>query len=195
MTINRFAILLNHFSSVTSFFLMINSSVVILFLIILFFYYTNKCTKKTDSLYFTRLLSLSFSRSLALSIWYIDQGECARGGPKVCPLLRKSMPVESITSLAELEKLIRQGEPIAVDFYANWCGPCRMISPKFETFSTTYSKVKFIKVDVDQAPEIAKELAVTALPTFVFFRKGEKVETIVGADPARLEAIIKEIAQ
>ena len=61
-------------------------------------------------------------------------------------------------------------------------------------FSDQYSKARFYKVDVDQLPDVAQELGVRAMPTFIFFKDGEKVKSVVGADPAALENTIKELA-
>lgn len=99
-----------------------------------------------------------------------------------------------MTALSELQALIKSGKPVAIDFYATWCGPCRMISPRFEALSDKYPGVAFIKVDVDQAGEIAQNMQISAMPTFVFFKDGAKVTTIVGADPSQLEAALARIA-
>ncbi|KND02352.1 thioredoxin, variant [Spizellomyces punctatus DAOM BR117] len=83
---------------------------------------------------------------------------------------------------------------IPVDFYATWCGPCKMISPKFEAFAQKYTKATFIKVDVDEVPEVAEQASIRAMPTFHIYQNGEKIIEIVGADPSRLEAEIKKHA-
>jgi thioredoxin 1 len=69
-----------------------------------------------------------------------------------------------------------------------------MIAPKYEAFSKTYTKVFFVKLDVDEVPEIAEKAEVRAMPTFQIYKNGQKVEEIVGADPAKLEAAIKKYA-
>ncbi|PJF18465.1 Thioredoxin [Paramicrosporidium saccamoebae] len=102
--------------------------------------------------------------------------------------------VQSVTSLSALQELISSGKPVAIDFYAVWCGPCKAISPKFEQWAAKYTGVTFIKVDVDQAAEIAGAMQITAMPTFMFFKDGKKVETVVGADPSKVEAAIAQIA-
>lgn len=104
------------------------------------------------------------------------------------------MVVKAINNDAELKKLIASGVPVAVDFFATWCGPCRVISPKFEAFSELYPNVHFVKVDVDQAQEIAATMGITAMPTFIFFKDGKQVDKVMGADPAQLEASLKKIA-
>lgn len=71
-----------------------------------------------------------------------------------------------------------------------------MISPIFEKISETPAgqKIGFYKVDVDDQGQIAQEVGIRAMPTFIFFKNGEKVETIVGADPSKLQAAINKFA-
>jgi thioredoxin 1 len=104
------------------------------------------------------------------------------------------MTVKSITSLPELQSLIKSGKAVAIDFFATWCGPCRMISPRFESLSEKFPAITFVKVDVDQAREIASDMQISAMPTFYFFKNGQKVETVVGADPSQLEKALAKIA-
>lgn len=70
-----------------------------------------------------------------------------------------------------------------------------MISPKFEQFSTVYTNVQFVKVDVDEVPEVAETAGIRAMPTFQIFEGGKMVQEIVGADPKKLEEAIKKFAQ
>lgn len=104
------------------------------------------------------------------------------------------MVVKSITSYSELQALIASGSPVAIDFYATWCGPCRMISPRFEQFSEKFANIHFVKVDVDQAQEIAAAMSITAMPTFIFFKGGKEVTKVIGADPSELESALNRIA-
>lgn len=74
--------------------------------------------------------------------------------------------------------------PVVVDFYATWCGPCKMISPILEELSQTYAgKVRFVKVDIDQAPDVASQYAVSGVPTLVVFKAGDEADRKVGALP------------
>ncbi|EGE82341.1 thioredoxin [Blastomyces dermatitidis ATCC 18188] len=81
---------------------------------------------------------------------------------------------------------------IVVDCYATWCGPCKAIAPKLVEFSDTYPNVGFYKVDVDECPDIAQELGVRAMPTFIFFKDGQKVDEVLGAMPAAILAAINK---
>ena len=82
---------------------------------------------------------------------------------------------------------------VVVDFYATWCGPCKAIAPHVDTLSTRYAKeAAFYKVDVDKAPDIAKDAGVTAMPSFGFYGEGKMVELMKGADPRGLEEKVKK---
>jgi len=74
--------------------------------------------------------------------------------------------------------------PVVVDFWAEWCGPCRIIAPIIEELAEQYQgKVKVGKLDVDQNPQIAIKYGVRSIPTVLFFKNGEVVDSILGAVP------------
>ncbi|EPS45718.1 hypothetical protein H072_187 [Dactylellina haptotyla CBS 200.50] len=102
------------------------------------------------------------------------------------------MPVTAINSLKEFQEIINGDKVIIVDFWATWCGPCRVISPIFEKLSekAEFSDIGFYKVDVDEQEEISQEVGIKAMPTFMVFRNGNKIEDLVGANPAGLQALI-----
>ncbi|MFR1834676.1 MAG: thioredoxin [Turicibacter sanguinis] len=73
---------------------------------------------------------------------------------------------------------------VLVDFYAQWCGPCRMISPVLEQLHEEYDgKVKFVKVDIDVNPETAKEYGVMSIPNLLIFKDGELADRLLGFKP------------
>lgn len=76
--------------------------------------------------------------------------------------------------------------PVAVvDFYADWCGPCKIVSPIIEKLATEYDgKGKFAKLDVDASPDIAEKFQVYSIPTVFIFKNGKPIDRIVGAVPA-----------
>src|SRR5271154_4670254 len=88
----------------------------------------------------------------------------------------------------DFEKEVLQSEiPAVVDFYADWCGPCRMVSPIIETLSHEYiGKVKFVKVNTDENPELAEKYGIMSIPTIMVFKKGEVASRTVGAGPAAM---------
>jgi thioredoxin 1 len=81
---------------------------------------------------------------------------------------------------------------VVLDCFATWCGPCKVIAPKVAKFSEEYPQAKFFKVDVDEVNDVAMELGIRAMPTFLLFKNGEKVGEVVGANEKALEAAIKQ---
>jgi thioredoxin 1 len=72
--------------------------------------------------------------------------------------------------------------PVVVDFYADWCGPCKMVSPTLEKLSAEYEqRVRFVKVDVDDNPELASQFGIMSIPTVMFFAGGKAQDAIIGA--------------
>jgi thioredoxin 1 len=100
------------------------------------------------------------------------------------------MAEESLVHLQgkDFDKEVLQSEiPAVVDFYADWCGPCRMVSPIIETLSHEYvGKVKFVKVNTDENPELAEKYGIMSIPTIMVFKKGEIASRTVGAGPAAM---------
>ncbi|KAH8667385.1 thioredoxin-like protein [Tricladium varicosporioides] len=103
-------------------------------------------------------------------------------------------PTISIDSSAEFSKILGSSSVVITDFYADWCGPCKAISPHFEALSTKYAKpnrITFTKVNVDNQQEIAQKYGVRAMPTFLIFKNGTVIQTIKGADQRGLTTAIE----
>ncbi|KAF4979968.1 hypothetical protein FZEAL_3922 [Fusarium zealandicum] len=99
----------------------------------------------------------------------------------------------SIGSTAEWQSLLSSTNVVIADFYADWCGPCKMIAPTFESLAKEHSrpnKVAFAKINVDTQSAIARSNSVSAMPTFKIFHSGNCVETIKGANPPALTQAI-----
>jgi len=80
---------------------------------------------------------------------------------------------------------------VVVDFSATWCGPCRMIAPKFAELSTKYTDAVFVHVDVDELNTLPDVADVSGVPTFKYFKNGSKVVAFSGANAAKIEDTIK----
>ncbi|KAF2796396.1 thioredoxin-domain-containing protein [Melanomma pulvis-pyrius CBS 109.77] len=80
---------------------------------------------------------------------------------------------------------------VVLDCFATWCGPCKVIAPQVVKFSDNYPTARFYKLDVDEVPDVAQDLGIRAMPTFLLFKDGAKVAEVVGANPKALEAAIK----
>jgi thioredoxin 1 len=76
---------------------------------------------------------------------------------------------------------VSSDSPTLVDFWADWCGPCKMMHPVFESLSKKYPKIKFARVNVDQNQNIAIKFAVQSIPMFIMFKSGQMIDKMVGA--------------
>lgn len=88
----------------------------------------------------------------------------------------------------DFEKEVLQSPiPAVVDFYADWCGPCRMVSPIIESLSREYAgRVKFVKVNTDENQDLAERFGIMSIPTVMVFKNGQVASTTIGAGPAAM---------
>ncbi|KAI8374448.1 thioredoxin-like protein [Radiomyces spectabilis] len=101
------------------------------------------------------------------------------------------MPIVEPKNLQEFNQLINNSKLVVVDFHATWCGPCKLIAPKFAKLVDVYPDVVFAKVDVDEVADVASHVSVRAMPTFMYFINGNKVDEVVGASLKDIEDKIK----
>jgi thioredoxin 1 len=103
-------------------------------------------------------------------------------------------PIEVTDDTFEKE-IIHSDKPAVVDFWAVWCGPCKIIAPIMEDFADDYEgKVKIAKLDVDNNPNVAIKFGIRSIPTVLFFKEGKIVDQIIGALPrSKFEEKIKEL--
>ena len=81
------------------------------------------------------------------------------------------------------QEVLKSDKPVIVDFWAEWCGPCRVLGPRFEELSNEMKSIKFCKVNVDENQETSGKYGVRSVPTMLMFKKGEAVGNIIGALP------------
>lgn len=93
----------------------------------------------------------------------------------------------------DFEKIASTNEVVVVDFWATWCGPCRAFGPIFEQVSAKFEDVPFVKVDIDQSPDLASTAAIKAVPTVMVIKRGDVIYRQAGALlPADLEDLVNQ---
>lgn len=94
--------------------------------------------------------------------------------------------VIEVTDQTFEQEVLNSDVPTEVDFWAPWCGPCRMISPIYEKLAEEYENFKFCKVNVDENSEMARKYQIISIPMQMFFANGEKVDELLGAVPEQM---------
>lgn len=104
------------------------------------------------------------------------------------------MSVKTITKENFNQEVLNSDKPVLVDFWAEWCMPCRMLSPVVDEVANENSAVSVGKINVDEQPELAAQFGVMSIPTLIVFKNGEAVQRSVGVIPkAQVEALLTNV--
>ena len=102
------------------------------------------------------------------------------------------MSVLSVNKNSFAQEVIDSDKTVLVDFWASWCGPCRMLSPIVDEIAAEHPEIKVCKVNVDDEPELAQSFQIMSIPSLMVFKEGKVVANSVGLRPkAEIEAMIK----
>jgi thioredoxin 1 len=103
------------------------------------------------------------------------------------------MSAKNVTTASFQADVLNNPKPVMVDFWAEWCGPCRMVSPILDEIATEYAdKIDIVKVNVDEEPQLAMQYGVTGIPMMAVFQGGTIAKQMVGARPKN--AIVEDLA-
>eukprot|EP00250_Pteridium_aquilinum_P011960 c20418_g1_i1 orf=265-828(+) len=140
--------------------------------------------------------SLALPRSSGLRVFFSASKSAARMNPHHRSHLRASRsivceqqqeiiaPAGAVTDKTWKELVLDSDIPVLVDFWAPWCGPCRMIAPVVDELAKLYAgRIRCLKLNTDESPNKATEYGIRSIPTILIFKNGEKKDTVVGAVP------------
>lgn len=97
------------------------------------------------------------------------------------------MSQTTVHSEEELNKVLDDNTYVVIDFFAKWCGPCKMISPYIEKLEKEYQYITFVRVDVDEVSALSKHYKIEAMPTFVYFKNKKEISRVQGANPKEIK--------
>jgi thioredoxin 1 len=101
---------------------------------------------------------------------------------------------KSVTDASFPTDVLQSDKPVLVDFWAEWCGPCKMVSPVLEEIANEHGeKLQIVKLNIDENPETARAYSVLSIPTMSVFQNGQIVKSIVGAKPKA--ALLRDLAE
>lgn len=90
-----------------------------------------------------------------------------------------------------IQQIMSSSKPVVIDFYADWCGPCKKLEPLFQSLSEKYNnEIIFAKVDTDEQSELTNMFRISSLPTLILIKNGQVVNQLVGFNPSKVESFI-----
>lgn len=93
------------------------------------------------------------------------------------------MAVAKVSDTSFDTDVLKSNEPVLVDFWAEWCGPCRMVAPTLDEIAEENESIRIAKVDVDNQQDLAHRFQVSSIPTFILFKDGQVADRMMGAMP------------
>jgi thioredoxin 1 len=111
---------------------------------------------------------------------------------EVCPENKCVTSKETVSYVTVLSDVPKSGK-VVIDFYADWCGPCQKLGPHFLNFSKEYTNISFLKVNTDNAEELATHYEVSALPTILFIKDGDVISIIKGFNLDKIKSELEEL--
>ncbi|KAL5075615.1 hypothetical protein RYX36_014599 [Vicia faba] len=127
---------------------------------------------------------VGFKKSVLNSTVSLPSGVAYRKSRFVCNAREAVNEVQVVNDSSWDELVIGSETPVLVDFWAPWCGPCRMIAPIIDELAKEYAgKIKCYKLNTDESPNTATKYGIRSIPTVLFFKNGEKKDSVIGAVP------------
>jgi thioredoxin 1 len=118
------------------------------------------------------------------------------GGSVSCIVTKARKMYMKINTNSFENDVLQSDLPVLVDFYATWCGPCKMLGPVLDQVAINYEgRAKVLKVDIDEDPELAQRFGITAVPTLILFHRGQPVQKVMGMQsPRQLSSLLDAVA-
>jgi thioredoxin 1 len=100
--------------------------------------------------------------------------------------------ITEVSDIKEYDQIVKENKIVFIDFYAEWCGPCKRISPYIDDLSELFDHIKFIKIDVDKMEQLSNSFKIQAMPTFLILKNGKEETRITGADKDKIKKMLLE---
>lgn len=117
---------------------------------------------------------------VAINIFLSRQNQTEMEGNDKQENAKQEEKVIEVTSQNFEEEVLKSEKPVLIDFYATWCGPCKILSPIVEEAAKEKENIKFVKIDIDKTEDIAMQYQVMSIPTLVLIQNGEEKDRVVG---------------